>query len=145
MDRMTGRCFCRAIAYEVTAAPRLVVHCHCESCRRSTSAAVATFLIVNKTGFAWTRGQPKTYASSPGVTRSFCADCGSPLAYATEERPQHIDLYLASLDDPAAVVPQSHVHVQEQLPWFEILDDKPRYLVTGREGGPIRHGPRPME
>jgi hypothetical protein len=144
MDRMTGRCFCRAITFEVTGPPRMVVHCHCESCRRSTSSPVATFLIVNKTDFKYTRGEPKVFASSPGVKRSFCGRCGSPLAYETEQRPKHTDLYVATLDDPSAVVPQSHVHVQEQLPWFDILDDKPRYLVTGREGGPIRHGPRPM-
>ena len=143
MDRMTGRCFCRAVTFEVTAPPRFTAYCHCESCRRSTSAPVATFVIFNRSDFAWTRGQPKIFASSPGVRRSFCENCGSPLAYESEERAHHIDLYAASLDDPSGVVPQAHVHVQEQLPWFEILDDKPRYLVTSREGGPIRHGPRP--
>ena len=142
MNRMTGRCLCRAIGYEVTAPPRVTVFCHCESCRRSTSSPVTTFLIVNKSDFAWTRGQPRIFASSPGVRRSFCGDCGSPLAYESDERANHFDLYAASLDDPTQVVPQAHVHVQEQLPWFEILDDKPRYLVTSREGGPIRHGPR---
>jgi hypothetical protein len=144
MSHLTGRCFCRAITFEVAGPPRMVVHCHCESCRRSTSALVATFLIVNRTEFRYTHGQPKVFASSPGVKRSFCDRCGSPLAYETEQRPQHIDLYVASLDDPSAVIPQLHVHVQEQLPWFEILDDKPRYLVTGREGAPIHHGPRPL-
>ena len=141
MNRLTGRCLCRAITFEVTGPPRLVVYCHCESCRRSTSSPTTAFLIVRKTDFAFTKGQPTVFPSSPGVQRSFCGRCGSPLAYESEERPQHIDLYVCSLDDPGATPPQSHVHVQEQLPWFEIRDDKPRYLQTG--GDPVRHGPRP--
>ena len=143
MTRLTGRCLCRTITFEVAASPLTVVYCHCESCRRSTSSPVTTFLIVRKADFAYTGGQPKAFASSPGVTRSFCDRCGSPLAYETTGRPDHIDLYVCSLDDPASVAPLAHVHAQEQLPWFEILDDRPRYLQTPREAGPIRHGPRP--
>ena len=36
----TGRCLCGAIQYEYSGAPTLVVHCHCESCRRQTSSPV---------------------------------------------------------------------------------------------------------
>jgi hypothetical protein len=34
------------------------------------------------------------------------------------------------------------VYVEEQLPWFEVLDDLPRYAQTRREATPIRRGPR---
>jgi hypothetical protein len=34
------------------------------------------------------------------------------------------------------------VFVNEQLPWFEALDDLPRFATTGRDGAsPIRIGP----
>jgi hypothetical protein len=32
------------------------------------------------------------------------------------------------------------VHVEEQVPWFEVLDDLPRYAKTPRDGEPIRRG-----
>ena len=130
MTTISGRCFCKAIAFEISAAPSEVIHCHCESCRRATSAPVATFLIVKRDDFRYVQGRPVTYDSSPGVRRSFCGACGSPLAYETEQRPDDIDLYVCSLDDPSAVTPQSHVHEAERLPWFEIQDDLPRYATT---------------
>ena len=57
-------------------------------------------------------------------------------------RNTQVDLYIGTLDDPAAIVPDYHVHAEEQLPWFETTDDTPRYArgKTGNE--PMRHGPR---
>jgi hypothetical protein len=54
-----------------------------------------------------------------------------------------VHLYAATLDDPAHVAPSRHVFVAEQLPWFEIADDLPRYAATSRGGAkPLRTGPR---
>jgi hypothetical protein len=52
-------------------------------------------------------------------------------------------LYLGTIEDAAAVAPDGHLHVEEQLPWFEVLDDLPRWR-RGRRGGepPVRQGPR---
>ena len=102
----TGHCLCGAIHYEYDGEPTLVVHCHCESCRRQTASPVATFVIVPKAALRFTRGQPKEFSSSPGVYRSFCAECGSPLYYRTEQRPDVIDLYLGTLSEPGAITPQ---------------------------------------
>ena len=142
MTTVPGHCLCGAIRYELSAPPLLVVHCHCESCRRTTSAPIATFLIVARSAFRATQGALRAYASSPGVRRSFCADCGSPIAYETDARPDHIDIYACSLSDPAAVAPQFHVHAAEQLPWFETDNSLPRYATTARNGPALRHGPR---
>ena len=55
-----------------------------------------------------------------------------------------VDVYIGTLDDPAAIVPTYHVHAEEQLPWFVIADASPRYArgKTGNE--PVRHGPKPI-
>ena len=60
---------------------------------------------------------------------------------SSERNSQQVDLYLATLDDPAAAVPTYHVHVAEQLPWFEIADALPRYARGKTGNGPVRHGP----
>src|SRR5262249_9634312 len=96
MVELSGRCFCGAVAFALTGAPLKFLSCHCESCRRATSSPVTTYVIARRTDVRYTRGAPKTYAASPGVKRSFCADCGSPLAYESESRPDHIDLFAAS-------------------------------------------------
>jgi hypothetical protein len=138
----TGHCLCRAIQYEYDGKPTLVVHCHCESCRRQTSSSVATFVIVPKAALRFTRGRPKEFASSPGVYRSFCEACGSPIYYRTERRADQIDLYAGTLSDPAAVPAQVHVYAAEQLPWFDIVDDLPRYAGSSSSAELLRHGPR---
>ena len=69
--KTTGHCLCGAIQYEYDGEPLEAVHCHCDSCRRQTSSAVATFVMVPQTALRVTHGQPKEFASSPGVRRSF--------------------------------------------------------------------------
>jgi hypothetical protein len=143
MTKTTGRCLCGALQYEFEGEPEEVIHCHCESCRRHTSSPVATFLMVKASALRFTKGEPKEFASSPGVHRSFCAECGSPIAYRTESRPEIVDLYIGTLSDPVpAAKPWCHVHTGEQIPWFEVLDDLPRYEGSRRGATPIRHGPR---
>lgn len=139
---MTGRCLCGAIRYECSGEPLLVVHCHCESCRRQTSSPMTTFVIVPRATLRFTRGEPKEFSSSPAVRRSFCAGCGSPIYYRVDERPDVIDLYACTLSDPGTLVPQCHVHAVEQLPWFEVLDKLPRYPGSSRNATPIRIGAR---
>jgi hypothetical protein len=138
----TGRCLCGAIQYEYDGEPLDVIHCHCDSCRRQTSSPVATFVMVPRTALRFTCGQAKEFASSPGVRRSFCGECGSPVAYRTERRPDVVDLFAGTLAEPASVSPSCHVYAEEQLPWFEVFDDLPRYAQTRSGTAPLRHGPR---
>ena len=139
----SGHCLCRAVQFEFDGAPSATFHCHCESCRRSTSSPVTTWFTVPKAAVRFTRSTPAFYVSSPGVRRGFCAVCGSQLFYENEKSPAEIDLYAASLSDPTVVTPTRHVFVREQLPWFEVHDTLPRYATTMRSGDPpIRHGPR---
>ena len=100
------------------------------------------FVLVPKVALRFTSGQPKEFASSPGVWRSFCGECGSPIYYRTDRRPDVIDLYAGTLSDPSALTPQGHVHAAEQLPWFEVLDDLPRYPGSRWGDAPMRRGPR---
>ena len=51
------------------------------------------------------------------------------------------DLFAGTLTDPAHLSPSLHTHANERLPWFEILDDLPRY-TQGSGQTPMRYGPR---
>jgi hypothetical protein len=140
--KTTGHCLCGAIQYEYDGEPLDVIHCHCDSCRRQTSSPVATFVMVPTATLRFTRGQAKEFVSSPGVRRSFCGACGAPIAYRTERRPDVVDLFAGTLAEPALVSPSCHVYAAEQLPWFEVLDDLPRYVQTRAGTAPLRDGPR---
>jgi hypothetical protein len=134
-----GRCLCGDIRFEYRGAPIETVHCHCESCRRHTSTPVSTFIVVDKGSFRYTQGTPVAYASSPGVERTHCGRCGSPIAY---ENKDEFALYVGTLDDPASVVPTFHIYTAEQMPWLEIADALPRYDHSSRNATPVRYGPR---
>lgn len=144
MSLVKGRCLCGQTRFEYSGDPNWVLHCHCESCRRATSSPMTTWISVPNENFALTAGTPSTYSSSPGVTRMFCSNCGSPLSFETEKMPGEIHLYAASLDDPTAVIPTCHVFEEERIDWFEVHDQLPRYATT-RMGGkvaPSHIGPR---
>ncbi len=140
LDRLVehrGRCLCGAVQFVARGAPRWVAHCHCDSCRRATSAPLATYAGFATEDVIWS-GQARTrFSSSPGVERSFCARCGSPLSFAGERWPGEIHLFVASFENPASVSPEVHVHVGEQLSWLHLGDGLPRFATTPRDGPPL--------
>ena len=137
-----GHCLCGAIEYAFSGEPRWVAHCHCESCRRATSSAFATYVGVGLDQFQYLKGEPTAYSSSPGVQRYFCPTCGSPLAFVGNKWPGEIHLYAGSLENPDAIQPRGHVNVAEQLVWADVHDELPRYATFAKDAGPLRRGPK---
>ncbi len=133
-DHVAGRCFCGAVRFAFSGEPNWVLHCHCESCRRATSSAMTTWISVQRTGFRYTSGSPRYYASSPGVKRGFCETCGAQLTYENDRLADEVHVYAAALDDPSSPVisPSCHVFVAEQVPWLDVHDDLPRFSATRR-------------
>ena len=127
----TGKCLCSSIQFEVGGEPIWVAHCHCQSCRRNTGSAVATFVGFQREQLTYTRGNRKIYESSPGVRRGFCADCGTQLTYEADACQGEVHLYLCTLDNPENYVPNRHVFFEEHIPWFDTRDDLPRHATTG--------------
>ena len=123
----TGRCLCGAIHYEFPANPRLsciaiatvvavrlVRRCRpSSSCRRPRCASPA--------------GSRKSSHRRRRVAQLLRRVRLADLLPRRNKRPDVIDLYAGTLDDASALAPQCHVHAAEQLPWFEVLDDLPRY------------------
>ena len=112
--------------------PIWIGHCHCESCRRNTGSAVATFVAFRPSQVTYTHGNRQFFISSPGVRRGFCSNCGTPLSYEAEKFPDETHLYLCTLDEPGKFVPTFHVFYKERVPWFEISDDLPRHQRTSK-------------
>ena len=136
-NKATGRCLCGRIKYQTDAPPRWIGHCHCESCRRQTGAAVATFVGYAEGDVEFVEGTRAMYDSSPGVRRGFCAACGTPLSYEADRFPGEVHLYVSTLDHPERFVPQFHVYYGEKIPWLEVRDALPRYKTTSYDGEDI--------
>src|SRR3954451_16518520 len=137
----TGHCLCGTIRFETDAQPLSTNFCHCESCRRHTGSAVAAFVSFRKEKVRWSGAERTGYRSSPAVVRSFCACCGSPLAYEHDRTPDEIDLYLGAFDEPGAFPAGKHIHVGERVAWFDTVDQTPRHL-KGSDGSeaPVASG-----
>jgi len=132
-----GHCLCGAVRFIARGEPKWVAHCHCESCRRATSAGFATYAGYLADAVEWTGVAPSAYRSSPGVIRRFCPRCGSPMSFEGERWAGEIHLFVPSFEDPAAFTPRGHVFVEEQMPWVHLADGLPRYAKTAREGPPL--------
>lgn len=130
----TGGCFCGALRYQVSAEVSNATTCHCESCRRVAAAPAVSWFTVPLTGLQWLNGAPVEFQSSPGVTRSFCAACGTPLTYRSDQSPGEIDITLCSLDAPSALAPRDHTQTSGKLPWDVIGDGLPEYPRSRSEG-----------
>ena len=138
---VTGGCHCGAVRYEARGAPLYVPYCHCRSCRRSTGAPVVAFVMFRAAQIRFTRGTRKVYASSPGVSRTFCETCGTPLSYEGDWGGRGIiEVYLGTLDDPEAIRPDRHVFFGERLGWFDVSDGLPRYDGSSTGVEPDRVG-----
>lgn len=126
---MEGGCLCGAIRYRVEGTPYDETVCHCTMCRRASGAPMVAWFTVPIGALRWA-GAPARYRASAGATRSFCATCGSPLAFQRDELPGEIDLTTATLDDPAQVPPRDHTRTGTQLPWVILADGLPRFPET---------------
>ena len=127
MIRMTGRCSCGAVTWQSDGPVLWAGHCHCDSCRRATSAPCTSFFGVPRDGLTWTGGMAERTTSDGRVRRQFCAKCGSQMTYPFEGWPTETHLYAATLDNPADFTPTAHFHYAEKLPWVTVDDDLPKY------------------
>ncbi len=126
-DRITGRCFCGAIEFEVEAPEKFACYCYCNSCQRAAGAPVVAWATYSRPSFKITHGAIHWHASSPGVTRGICSNCGSSLTYENDNRPGEIDLSLNCLDDPSGPTLKAHIWTEDKQPWMRICDDLPVY------------------
>ena len=120
-----GRCFCKAVSFATTPPIFSCVNCHCESCRRQCSAPMTTYIGVKDGQWKWTGKAPKTYNSSPGVERTFCDTCGTPLSFRSTNMSGVMHFYVAAMEKPEDFTPTLHVAHEEKLCWLNIGDDLP--------------------
>lgn len=129
-----GQCQCGKVQYLSTKEPLWCAHCHCSDCRKQVASPVATFVGFAREHFSLTRGEFAVFRSSPGVRRSFCADCGTPMAYETDRLPNEIHILLGTLDKPENFPAGSEVFCKDKLPWFNIELDGPSFDTLPRQG-----------
>ncbi|WP_020559392.1 GFA family protein [Thiofilum flexile] len=127
---VTGGCVCGAIRYECSQAPIAMLNCHCLDCQRSSGAPFASGFIVTESDLHIT-GTPKTFSvrtdNGSTVTRSFCAECGTPLFTRGENNPQFISVRFTTLDNTVEFQPMLDIWTASAQPWTCLNQDIPHY------------------
>jgi glyoxylase I family protein len=130
-DSLTGQCLCGLIAFRVQASAMSPIQvCHCVQCRKAQGGPFATNVPVEASGVEFVRGQSllKGFESSPGKTRFFCSNCGSPVYSAKDSLPGVLRMRAGLFDDDLPVRPGSHAHVGSHAPWWPLPgDDLPKF------------------
>jgi len=78
----SGTCLCGNLKYEFSGEGSQRVLCHCTQCRRMTSSAFSTNIVIPASAFT-IHGTPKNYTFVRGEeihTTSFCGDCGTTIS-----------------------------------------------------------------
>lgn len=114
-ELIEGGCLCRHVRYQISQAPEAAAICHCISCRLAAGAESVAWAVVPIDGFSCTGSELRRYQSSESVERTFCGRCGSTITY--QQKPETIDVTLATLDDPESLPPTQEVWCESRLSW----------------------------
>jgi hypothetical protein len=129
----TGSCFCGAIAAELSGEPFWICYDHDDDCRRAIGSPLTIWVGYRPEELKLIRGVPKSFSKTKGVTRTFCADCGTSISYADEGLKGELYITIGFFDSPEKFPPQAHAYWRTKLPWVEFLDNLPRIDMYSRE------------
>lgn len=138
-ETLTGGCLCGAVRYTCSSEPKVVGHCHCIDCRKSSGSGHCTHAALGAEGFSLS-GPVKFYDrpadSGNMVSRGFCSECGAPVHSTNSAMPGMVFLRASSLDDPNAVTPQMIVYASRAPAWDHMdpaLPSFPEMPAGGRQ------------
>lgn len=127
-----GGCYCGAVRYSAGGDPLFKVQCHCRECQYVSGGHPNVTMGMAEANFAYTKGKPKGFRRSDlenGVTREFCAECGTQLLSRAPGVPGAVLLKVGTLDDPSVfgkpamaiytIDRQAFHHVPEGIAVFE--------------------------
>ncbi|KIW99528.1 uncharacterized protein Z518_11267 [Rhinocladiella mackenziei CBS 650.93] len=115
----TGGCLCGEIKYEYTGDVALKGFCNCKDCQRWGGATGLPNVVVSRTAFKVTAGEPKTFDVVGGSGKInkhfFCGTCGSSLYCELEVMESMTCIKAGSLDEPDVKEMQVEFYVKDRV------------------------------
>ena len=128
MKTFEGSCQCGAVQYAVDAPLHFSAVCHCPSCRKSAGAPIVGWAMFDLANLRCDRSSVTEFASSEGVTRSFCTMCGTTLFFEADYLPGLVDITTESFDAPCAdILPQAQIWTTHETECVKALAGMARY------------------
>jgi hypothetical protein len=117
---VVGQCLCGAVEIEIGTPARWAWHDHSSATRRAHGAAYATYVGSWRKRFRVTRGADEITRfrdEATGTTRSFCARCGTPLAYERARSAHMVNVPRALFTGRTGREPRYHIAIAELQDW----------------------------
>jgi len=116
----SGQCLCGKVAFEIDVPARWAWHDHSPASRRAHGAAYATYVGSWRKRFRITKGNTaisRFEDTATKTTRSFCAHCGTPLAYERARSPHMVNIPRALFSGRTGRQPLYHIAIEELQEW----------------------------
>lgn len=115
-----GACVCGAVEVEIGVPARWAWHDHAAASRHAHGAAYATYVGSWRSRFRFVAGEEHVTRyedEAAGTARSFCARCGTPLAYERARSPQMVNVPRALFATRTGREPRYHMNLAQQADW----------------------------
>jgi hypothetical protein len=115
-----GHCRCGAVQFEIDFPARWAWHDHSRATRQAHSTAYATYVGSWRKRFRVTKGQAEITRfedKALRATRSFCAQCGTPLFYERAQSPHMVNIPRALFVSRTGRQPLYHIGIDELQEW----------------------------
>jgi hypothetical protein len=115
-----GQCLCGKVCFEIDVPARWAWHDHTPASRRAHGAAYATYVGSWRKRFRIIKGKTSITRYEDAKTkavRSFCAGCGTPIAYERPRSPHMVNIPRALFSGRTGRQPLYHIAIEELQEW----------------------------
>jgi hypothetical protein len=115
-----ARCACGAVRIEIDFPAFWAWHDHSSATRHAHGAAYATYVGSWRKRFRITKGKASLTRyedKATKTTRSFCASCGTPIAYERPRSPHMVNIPRALFSGRTGRQPLYHIAIEELQEW----------------------------
>ena len=136
--KVTGRCACGSIRYQLLNKPMFVHCCHCDDCQRLTGSAFVLNAIIETQAVKLLRGTPVAVPvpreNGPhDIYR--CPTCQTAIWSDYGNKPNIRFVRVGTLDKPGALKPDVHIYTRWKVKWLTLPKRTPSfrdYYNTGK-------------
>ena len=134
-NKVSGRCLCGAVSFQLSELFQASAHCHCTYCQRAHGSAFVTWVVIPKTSFEYVSGEGSVswYRSSEQSKRGFCKHCGSTMLFESALCPEEIHVTRANLVGNFNMKPMFHCFFEQKVDWITVSDDVPHLTSDSPE------------
>jgi hypothetical protein len=119
-NSIRGSCLCGSVTFEITPPYKLMMHCHCTRCRKSTGTGHATNIAIDPSQFRWLSGedliQHYDVPTAKSFSKWFCRSCGCPVPRMRRGGPFMI-VPAGALDADPGMRPTDRIFWASRAPW----------------------------